>query len=60
MIDRLRLGFVVDFVHFQVGRFDFPVFNLADSCVVIGAALWILQGLLPKRLGVGSGPPYRI
>ena len=27
MIDRLRLGFVVDFVHFQVGRFDFPVFN---------------------------------
>ncbi|MDE0528168.1 MAG: signal peptidase II [Truepera sp.] len=60
MIDRLRLGFVVDFVHFQVGRFDFPVFNLADSCVVIGAALWILHELLPKRLGVGSGPPYRI
>src|SRR5690606_31066114 len=45
-IDRLRLGYVIDFVHFKVGRFDFPIFNVADSCVVIGAGLLILGSLL--------------
>jgi signal peptidase II len=44
-IDRLRLGYVVDFIHFQVGAFDFPVFNVADACVVIGAGLLLLSAL---------------
>lgn len=42
-IDRLRLGYVIDFIHFQVGSFDFPVFNVADSCVVVGAALLLIH-----------------
>lgn len=42
MIDRFRLGFVIDFVHFRVGWFDFPVFNLADVLVVGGATLLLL------------------
>lgn len=42
MLDRFRLGYVTDFIHFQVGAFDFPVFNVADSSVVVGAALLIL------------------
>ncbi|MEX2541065.1 MAG: signal peptidase II [Trueperaceae bacterium] len=45
MVDRLLLGFVVDFIHFRSGNFDFPVFNLADSFVVIGGALLFLGGL---------------
>lgn len=45
MIDRFRLGYVVDFIHFKVGSFDFPVFNVADSCVVIGAGLLVLASL---------------
>ena len=45
MIDRLRLGYVVDFVDFQVGSFDFAVFNVADACIVIGAGLLLLAGL---------------
>lgn len=49
MIDRLRLGYVVDFIDFQVGSFDFAVFNVADSCIVIGAGLLILSGLLDGR-----------
>ena len=51
MIDRLRLGYVIDFIHFQVGAFDFPVFNVADSCVVIGAALLLLQGFGVRARG---------
>ncbi|MFH0771876.1 MAG: signal peptidase II [Candidatus Omnitrophota bacterium] len=34
LIDRLRLGYVIDFIDFQV----WPVFNVADSCITIGAA----------------------
>lgn len=45
MLDRLRLGYVVDFVHFKVGSFDFPVFNVADACVVIGALLLFIGSL---------------
>ena len=45
MIDRLRLGYVVDFIYLRSGNFDFPVFNIADSCVVVGAALLMIGGL---------------
>lgn len=48
MIDRFRLGYVVDFIHFRVGWFDFPVFNVADSCVVIGAGLLIIASFLSE------------
>ena len=39
MVDRVRLGYVVDFVDFRL--IDFPLFNLADSCVCIGTALFV-------------------
>lgn len=41
LIDRIRLGYVVDFI--QVGWF--PIFNLADSAITVGAALLMLQFL---------------
>jgi signal peptidase II len=37
LIDRLRLGYVVDMLHFVL--IDYPVFNVADSFVVIGTIL---------------------
>ncbi len=49
MIDRLTLAYVVDFIHFQVGNFNFPVFNIADACVVVGAGLLLLGGFLPEQ-----------
>ncbi|GAB6088315.1 signal peptidase II [Alkaliphilus crotonatoxidans] len=36
-LDRIRHGFVVDF--FRIAWFDFPVFNVADSAIVVGAIL---------------------
>lgn len=44
MIDRFAHRFVVDFIHFRVGSFDFPVFNVADICVVAGAGLLFVYG----------------
>jgi len=51
LIDRLRLGFVEDFVHVHWGNAYFPAFNVADSCITIGAGLIILESLLEARRG---------
>ena len=40
MIDRIALGFVIDFI--RVDFIDFPVFNIADTFVCIGAGHLIL------------------
>ncbi len=48
MIDRFALGYVRDFIHFYLPNFNFPVFNVADSCVVIGAGLLILSSLFER------------
>lgn len=40
LIDRAFRGFVVDFIY--VKWIDFPIFNLADCCVVVGAALMLI------------------
>ena len=43
MIDRIFVGYVVDFLEFTF--IDFPVFNVADICVVCGAAIMIVNAL---------------
>lgn len=48
MIDRFYLGYVRDFIHFYLPNFNFPVFNVADSCVVIGAGLLILSSFTER------------
>ncbi len=56
MIDRLRLGYVIDFLHVRSGAFSFPVFNIADACVVVGAILLVLSGVRgPVRASEPSG-----
>jgi signal peptidase II len=49
LVDRLRLGYVVDFIHVHWGTHEFPSFNVADSCITIGAGLIILESLLEAR-----------
>jgi len=41
--DRLARGRVVDFLLFYVKRYQWPVFNLADSAIVVGAGLLVLE-----------------
>jgi signal peptidase II len=44
LIDRVRLGEVVDFLHFDLwGGYSWPDFNLADSWIVIGVGLLVLE-----------------
>jgi signal peptidase II len=49
VIDRLRLGAVVDFLDFHVDALHWPAFNLADSAICIGVVAMLLDGLLLQR-----------
>ena len=42
LVDRFRFGYVVDFIEWYYKSYSWPVFNIADSCIVLGAALLIL------------------
>jgi signal peptidase II len=41
--DRMRLGFVVDFIDVQFGNWHYPTFNVADMAICVGAGLLILD-----------------
>ena len=49
VIDRIRLGAVVDFIHFHWDRAYFPAFNVADSAITVGAACLLLDALLESK-----------
>jgi len=49
VIDRLRLGHVVDFLQVHWDNSYFPAFNVADSAISVGAALVILDSVLEHR-----------
>jgi signal peptidase II len=45
LIDRIRLGYVTDFIQVWFGNWAFPSFNVADSAISVGAALLIIDAL---------------
>ena len=45
LIDRVRLGEVVDFLDFYAGSFHWPAFNVADSAVTVGT-FWVVLSML--------------
>jgi signal peptidase II len=51
VIDRVWLGYVIDFIHVHWDRvgFSFPAFNVADSAITVGAACLILDAFLEGR-----------
>jgi len=48
--DRIAYGSVVDFIEVHIFSYHWPDFNIADSSVVIGACLLLLDTMLPKKL----------
>ena len=49
LIDRIRFGYVIDFVHWYYGSFHWPVFNLADSAISIAAVLLIVLSFKTEK-----------
>jgi len=39
LIDRIRFGEVTDFLLFYIGKYQWPAFNVADSCITVGVIL---------------------
>lgn len=56
VVDRIRLGFVVDFIDVQFGSWHYPTFNVADMSIVIGAGLLIIDMFLSKKKEAESRP----
>ena len=55
LIDRVRLGHVIDFIWAHWGEHYFPAFNVADSAITIGAALLLLDAWRESRAAKRSG-----
>lgn len=49
LYDRLRFGYVVDFLEVHIHGYHWPDFNVADSAIVCGACLLLIEMLLPQR-----------
>ena len=52
IIDRIRFGAVIDFVDIHFFDFHWPAFNIADSAITIGVALFLLDSFLKKSAKV--------
>jgi signal peptidase II len=48
--DRLRLGFVIDFIDVQFGNWHYPTFNVADAAICTGAALLMIDVFFNKKI----------
>jgi len=55
--DRVLNGRVVDFLLFYYKQYQYPVFNLADSCIVVGACLLVIEILFRKPSPEEKGIP---
>lgn len=49
VIDRARWGAVFDFADFHVGQWHWPAFNVADSAIVVGVGLMLVDSLLGEK-----------
>jgi len=54
LIDRLRIGMVIDFLDFYLGAYHWPAFNVADSGITGGVGLLLVE-MLRERGGNGRG-----
>jgi signal peptidase II len=49
LADRIRFGWVTDFLDFQFGSYHYPSFNVADSAICIAIGLYVLTNLFHKK-----------
>ncbi|MBT8042547.1 MAG: signal peptidase II [Kiritimatiellales bacterium] len=49
LIDRIRFGWVTDFLDFQFGSYHYPSFNVADSAICIAVGLYVITNLFQKK-----------
>jgi len=55
MYDRLRYGYVTDFIDVYYKQYHWPAFNVADVCISFGIGLWIFAQLFLQRRAESDG-----
>ena len=63
LVDRVRFGYVIDFIALHAGQYHWPTFNIADAAITIGAILFAYdlvfenrkKKVLPLKEPVGNG-----
>jgi len=45
LMDRVRFGYVVDFLDFRIFGYPWPVFNVADSAICVGVGIYVISSL---------------
>jgi signal peptidase II len=55
LMDRMRQGWVTDFLDFYVGTWHWPCFNIADAAICTGVGIYLLTGFLEQRQAATSG-----
>jgi signal peptidase II len=55
--DRLRFGYVIDFLEVHIIHYHWPDFNVADSAIVVGGILLLFDALFPRNEQVPVGEP---
>ncbi len=49
LIDRIRFGWVTDFLDFQFGSYHYPSFNIADSAICIAVGLYVITNVINEK-----------
>jgi len=57
LADRLTRGHVVDFIDFHFGSYAYPTFNVADSAICVGVAIYLWLSLRTPKLDPVTPPP---
>ena len=57
LLDRIRLGYVTDFIQVIIVNWPFPSFNVADAGISVGAALLIIDALFYAGKGEVAEAP---
>jgi signal peptidase II len=57
LLDRVRLGFVIDFIDVQFGSWHYPTFNIADAAICIGAGLLIIDMFINRKKKTSDNAP---
>lgn len=50
LIDRLYFGYVRDFLDFKIFNYDFAIFNIGDTAIVLGAALFLIGIIMEEKI----------
>jgi signal peptidase II len=55
LLDRIRLGYVIDFIDINIFGYDYPVFNIADIAIVVGVIILLVGMFRGEKSEVSRG-----